>query len=151
MKKKIIYIIIVVSILLLAGCKGNDQETNFIPTQPPAFTEDELDIPDDIIIEDIIEPDEEPDDTQDEPVIVGDTTTKYVKLRSYGAVLNIRSTPSTEGDNVVGFLVHTESVEVISIEDGWASFLYNGEISYVSEEYLVDFVPPYISPPSPGQ
>lgn len=151
MKNMTMYIVLVIAVILLTGCKKDNSETNFIPKQPLEFTDDESDILDDIIIDDITEPSSAPEDKQDEPVVTGETTTKYVKLSSYGAILNIRSAPSTEEDNVVGFLVHTEAVEVISIEDGWASILYNDEICYVSEDFLVDFVPPYISPPSPSQ
>ncbi|TAH64613.1 MAG: SH3 domain-containing protein, partial [Anaerolineaceae bacterium] len=128
-------------------CKGSDQETNFIPTMPPEFTGDELDFPNDTI-EDIDDQVDTPDDKEDDPVYVGETTTKYVKLSTYGAILNVRSAPTTEEDNVVGFLVHTEPIEVISIEDDWAKFLYHDEVRYVSADFLVDFVPPYVSPPT---
>lgn len=147
MKNKLVYIIIVVSVLLFTACKGNDKETNFIPTQPPEFINDDTDISDDTI-EDIDDSIDIPGDMEDDTEFVGETTTKYVKLSSYGAILNVRSAPTTDTDNVVGFLVHTEPVEVISIENDWAKFLYNSEVSYVSAEYLVDFVPPYISPPT---
>lgn len=157
MKNKLFYVLIVITVLLLAGCKNNDQETYFVPTPAP----------------DILDEDENPNDNIDgtddkaqnsenygenagetsgeEPVVTGETTTKYVKLNTFGAILNVRSSPTTEEDNVVGFLVHTEPVEVISIEDGWASFMYKGQVCYVSAEYLVDFVPLYISPPTPEQ
>ena len=75
---------------------------------------------------------------------VSETTTKYVKLSTYGAILNVRSSPTTEEDNIVGFLVHTEPVEVISIENNWAKFLYHGEIRYVSADYLVDTIPMFL-------
>lgn len=150
MKNKLMHIIIVVLVLIFVGCKGNNQETNFIPVLPPAASEDDLDW--NIDIEDVNEPTEIPDniedDPEDDPLYVGETTTKYVKLSRYGAILNVRSAPNTEEDNVVGFLVHTEPVEVISIENDWAKFLYHDEIRYVSAEYLVDSVPPYISPPT---
>lgn len=148
MKNTLMFIIIAVSVLVLAGCKGTNQETNFIPMQPPASMDDDLDMPDDII-EDTEEPTDTLDDMEDEPVYLGDAITKYVKLSRYGAILNVRSAPTTDEDNVVGFLVHTEAVEVVSIEGEWAKLLYNDEIRYVSAEYLVDFIPPYISPPTP--
>lgn len=138
---------IVLAAMAFAGCKNNGKETNFIPT--PMVTPD-------------TEEDEEPEDTktdeeedtgeasneEEEPIISGETTTKYVKLGGFDAILNVRSSPSTDGDNIVGFLVHTEKVEVMKIENGWASFLYQGEIRYVSADYLVDTVPAYISPPT---
>ena len=71
-----------------------------------------------------------------------------MKLDDYDAILNIRSAPSREGE-IVGFLVHTEQVEVISVEDGWASFVYQDEIRYVSADFLVDKKPAYIEPPTP--
>lgn len=147
MKIKMFYIFIGMAALLLTGCKNNDQETYFIPTPAPDFLEEDVDnIPDDIT-DDLDDEAMDPDD----PVFTGETTTKYVKLNTYGAILNVRSSPTTDEDNVVGFLVHTEPVEVISIEDNWASFMYKGEICYVSAEFLVDFVPPYISPPTLNQ
>lgn len=145
MKKRLMYIIMGTVVLLFVGCKGDDQETNFIPTMPPERIEETLDLPENTD-EDEIAP-EDSDDTEEDVSVIGETTTKYVKLASYGAILNVRSAPNTDKDNVVGFLVHTEPVEVISIENGWASFMYKGEVSYVSEDYLVDTVPPYISPP----
>lgn len=148
MKKNLIYIIIGMAVMIFAGCKNNDQETNFIPTISPDPLEEEVFNPEDM--DENSEEDNEDSENED-PFIIGETTTKYVKLSRYGAILNVRSAPTTEEDNVVGFLVHTEPVEVISIEDGWASFLYKGQVSYVSEDYLVDFVPPYISPPTPSQ
>lgn len=150
MKSKFLYIVIIAAVLLLAGCKNNDQETYFIPTPAPDLIEEDKDKPEDII-DDTGENAGESEEAGDEPVVTGETTTKYVKLNTFGAILNVRSSPTTEEDNVVGFLVHTEPVEVISIENGWASFMYKGQICYVSAEYLVDFVPPYISPPSPSQ
>jgi hypothetical protein len=147
MYRKSLFIIIGLVVLLFVGCKGNDKETNFIPTLPPAYKEVEIDIPDDTVDE-IDDTTDIPDDLEDEPVYTGETTTKYVKLSSYGAILNVRSSPSTEENNIVGFLVHTEPVEVISVEGEWAKIIYLDEIRYVSNNYLVDFVPPYISPPT---
>lgn len=147
MKKRILFIIVTGVILLFVACKGNNQEANFIPEQPPVLTEDDdIIIPNDPV-EDFDEPTDTPDDVDEEPAYVGETTTKYVKLRSYGAILNVRSEPNTEGSNVVGFLVHTEPIEVISIDGDWAKIMFQDEISYVSSEYLVDNVPPYVSPP----
>lgn len=147
MKKKLICLLILGTVLILAACKKkNDQETNFIPSIPPVFTGDELEFPNETI-DDLEEPTDTPDDIEDEPEHVGETITKYVKLRTYGAILNVRSSPTTEEDNVVGFLVHTEPIEVISIENNWAKFLYQDEVRYVSADYLVDTVPPYVSPP----
>jgi len=144
--KKLVFLIIGV-VLIITACKKNDRETNFIPTTPPDFTGEELDFPSDELDVDV-EPAETPDNSEDDVVDVSETTTKYVKLSTYGAILNVRSSPSTEEDNIVGFLVHTEPVEVISIENNWAKFLYNGEIRYVSADYLVDTIPPYVSPPN---
>lgn len=144
MKKSLMYIIMTGAVLLFAACKGNDEETNFIPVLPPAFTDDDVVVPDDPL-DDFEEPSVIPD--EDEPVYAGETDTKYVKLSSYGAILNVRSAPTSDEDNVVGFLVHTEAIDVISIDGEWAEFLYHNEVRYVSADYLVDVVPPYISPP----
>lgn len=151
MKKRLMNILVIGVIFLFVACKGNDQETNFIPSQAPEFSGDNDELTDDDLPDDSKDDQEKttdtPDDVEDEPVYVGETTIKYVKLRSYGAILNVRSQPSTEGSNIVGFLVHTEPVEVISIEGDWAKILYLGEVRYVSADYLVDTVPPYVSPP----
>lgn len=151
MKSKLLYIFIGLAVLLLAGCKKDDQEAYFIPTPAPDIS-DEQDTTDDSIdnTNEQTEDSEDTESSEDEPVVIGETTTKYVKLNSFGAILNVRSSPTTSENNVVGFLVHTEPVEVISIENGWASFMYKGNICYVSADYLVDFVPPYISPPTPS-
>jgi uncharacterized protein YgiM (DUF1202 family) len=70
-----------------------------------------------------------------------------VKLDKYDAILNVRGTPSKDGE-VVGFLVHTEKIEVIDIVDGWASFAQGGEVRYVSADFLVNERPEYIEPPT---
>jgi len=151
MKSKLLYIFLAALVVLFAGCKSEDKEAYFIPTPAPEIPDltEENDVPDDIT-DDTDGQNEESEDAE-KPVVIGQTTTKYVKLNTFGAILNVRSSPTTAEDNVVGFLVHTEPVEVISIEDGWASFMYKGQICYVSAEFLVDFVPPYISPPTPSQ
>lgn len=146
MKKNMIYLTIVIAVLILSGCKSSDEQTFFIPT--PALTQEpskeQTTEPTGETEEQAGEDDQE---TSDKPVHVGKTTTKYVKLDNYDAILNIRSAPSREGE-IVGFLVHTEQVEVISIEDGWASFVYQDEIRYVSADFLVDKKPAYIAPPT---
>ena len=147
MKKKILFIMVTGVMLLFVACKGNDKETNFIPTQPPVFTEDnDIVIPDEPVF-DFEDPIDTPSEVEEEPVYVGETTIKYVKLNSYGTILNVRSEPNT-GENVVGFLVHTEPIEVISIDGDWAKIMFKDEINYVSSEFLVDTVPPYVSPPT---
>lgn len=140
MKKYIGSLLLVIAVLMLNGCGAKDQETFFIPTPmvTPEPSEELTDDPDD----------KEASADDEEPVFVGNTTKMYVKLGDYDAILNVRSLPSREG-KIVGFLVHTEEINVISIEDGWASFVYNGEISYVSADFLVDEKPDYIKPPTP--
>lgn len=146
MKKNMIYLTIVIAVFILSGCKAADEQTFFIPT--PAVTQEpskgQTTEPSEEADEQTGETDEE---ASDMPVHVGKTTTKYVKLDNYDAILNIRSAPSRDGE-IVGFLVHTEQVEVITIEDGWASFIYQDEIRYVSADFLVDKKPAYIAPPT---
>ena len=147
MKKNMIYLcIVIVAVFILSGCKAEDEQSFYIPS--PVVTQEpskEQTKPSEKAEEPTGEADEEP---SDKPVHVGKTTTQYVKLDDYDAILNIRSAPSREGE-IVGFLVHTEQVEVISIEDGWASFVYQDEIRYVSADFLVDKKPAYIAPPTP--
>jgi hypothetical protein len=144
--KKITYLIIVFCVFLLAGCSNKDQMVSFIPTPVPAsaddsgsdLSEDTIDTEENAEVqtgEDAAE--NNGDETGEEPIVVGNTITKYVKLNEYGAVLNVRDKPSKDG-KVVGQLVHTERVDVVKIEDGWACFVMNNQYVYVSSEYLVD-------------
>lgn len=146
--KKNLLIIIMLTVMMLSGCSKQQQMTNFIPTQAPEA-------------EDSNSSEETGDTTQSseassedseatptpKAIHVGETTTKYVKMDEFDAVLNVRATPSKDGD-IVGFLVHTEKIEVIEIVDGWASFEYNDAICYVSADFLTDTRPDYIAPPT---
>ncbi|MDD3174540.1 MAG: SH3 domain-containing protein [Herbinix sp.] len=139
--KKNIYLLILLTVFILAGCKKQDQMTNFIPTPIPGEVGSEE-----------ITPTGAASKTEATPkpktVYVGQTTTKYVKLDEYDDTLNIRPNPSTDQE-AVGFLVHTEKIEVIEIKDGWASFVYNNAVCYVNADYLVDEKPDYLDPPTP--
>ena len=138
--KKSIYVFLLLAVLVLTGCSKKDQMTNFIPTQVPGEESE-------AVSEDTTKEDPEITPTPKE-IHVGKTTPKYVKLDKYGAYLNIRSTPSTDGEQV-GFLVHGEKVEVSEIVDGWASFVYDNAICYVNADFLVDEQPGYLDPPTP--
>lgn len=146
MNKNRFYFIIIFAVFVLSGCKSADEQTFFVPT--PEITEGPSGDQNSESSEDSAGEAEanDPEDN-DEPVYVGKTTTKYVKLDNYDAILNIRSAPSRDGE-IVGFLVHTEQVEVISIENGWASFVYQDQIRYVSADFLVDKKPAYLAPPT---
>ncbi len=133
--KKIV--ILLIFILMLTGCSKEEQMTSFIPTAAPSLDAEDGN--------DTIGPTATP---APKTIYVGQTTTKYVKLSEYDDVLNVRSAPSTDSD-IVGFLVHTEKVDVIDIVDGWASFVYNDAICYVNADYLVDEKPAYLDPPTP--
>jgi uncharacterized protein YgiM (DUF1202 family) len=151
MKRIAAFLILVMAMSILAGCKNKDKETNFVPTPiPEDYTQEYTDIPgEDEILE--YNPDDSEASTGEgdkEPVYVGKTIEKYVKLNSYGSTLRIRNKPSVDSD-IVGHLVHTEKINVIEIKDGWASFVYHDEICYVSADYLVDRKPAYLSPPTP--
>ncbi len=183
MKKNFLYIVLL-SILVLAGCSKQNQMPDYIPTTvngaeagdsdgtktpgagdasgdtaeaDDAGVSDGSDASDNTDASDAAGTSgdtgetgasEDGDGTADgTPVHVGQTTTKYVKLGEYDAVLNVRETPSKDG-KIVGFLVHTEKIDVIEITDGWASFVYNGAVSYTSADFLVDERPAYIEPPT---
>lgn len=137
--KKNIFLLMILSVFVLTGCGKKDQMTNFIPTVAPS-EEDSAQIT--VAIE-------ENDSTPTpEPVYTGETTTKYVKMTEYGEYLNVRSAPSADSEKV-GFLVHTDKIEVMEIVDGWASFMYKDAVCYVNSDYLVDEMPDYIDPPTP--
>lgn len=150
--KKYIYLLIIFTVFILAGCKKKVQMTEFIPTAAPQDESTEGEATEDEATEDETQTDTEPG-TEATPtpktIHVGQTITKYVKLNEFDDILNVRSTPSTEKETI-GFLVHTEKIEVIDIVDGWASFVYNGEISYVNASFLVDEKPAYLTPPPPS-
>ncbi|NLC19746.1 MAG: SH3 domain-containing protein [Clostridiales bacterium] len=162
--RKYLFLLLVLSVAVLSGCKKEEQMPDFIPTNlledntdnngEDANTPEDNSQADDKVSEDgdttLPEDgsDNDSDDSKDaQPVVVGKTTTMYVKLNQFGGYLNVRPTPSTEGAPV-GFLVHAEAVEVIEIKDGWASILYKGNICYVNDDYLVDKQPPYLEPPT---
>jgi hypothetical protein len=140
--KKIRNLFFIMMVLILTGCSKKDQMTNFIPTQAPGEGSTQEATP--IVTEDGSEATPTPKE-----IHVGQTVTKYVKLSEYDDILNVRSTPSTELAPV-GFLVHTEEVQVVEIVDGWASILYNDTICYVNADYLVDEKPAYLTPPPPS-
>lgn len=137
--KKIIYLILFVAALLLTGCTKKEQMVDFIPTAAPTQGGNA--------------PNTSSSDADTKPTpqvaYVGDTITKYVKLIQYNDVLNIRSAPSTDAE-IVGFLVHTEKVEVIKITQGWASFVYNNAVCYVNADFLVDKKPQLLPTPTPA-
>jgi hypothetical protein len=134
--KKVV-IVLLIMILVLSGCSKKEVMTDFIPTAAPS-----------VGAEEDITPTGQATTPTPKEVFVGQTTTKYVKLTEYKDVLNVRSAPSTDAE-AVGFLVHTEKVEVIEISDGWASFLYKGAICYVNADFLVDDKPDLLEPPTP--
>lgn len=146
--KKSLIVIIIFTALLMTGCGKQAQMTDFIPTPAPN-TEDGEEATTEVVTEgDTVTDGEVTEATPTpKPLHVGQTTKMYVKLDEYDAVLNVRKTPSKDGE-VVGFLVHTEKVDVIEIVDGWASFAQDGEIHYVSADFLVNERPDYLDPPT---
>ena len=60
-------------------------------------------------------------------------TTTYICISN--DVLNIRSTPNTNG-KVVATIIPQQTVEVYFIKDGWAKVNLNGQIGYASAKYL---------------
>lgn len=131
--KKIIGLLILIAAALLAGCGKKDQMVDFIPTAIPTQSSEDATASGMNVT------------PTPQVAYVGKTITKYVKLTEYNDVLNIRSAPSTDSE-AVGFLVHTEAVNVIEIKDGWASIAYNNTICYVNADYLVDKKPELITP-----
>lgn len=135
-----LYLTVAVAMLVLMGCNSENETVNFIPT--PKVTP---------IVEDNEEPlvDEDnaasPTDGEDEEIT---PVTKYVKLGSYGAILNIRKSPDLNGQ-VVGLLNHADKIEVLKVENGWASFKKGDQTYYVSDSFLVDEKPEALVPPTP--
>ncbi len=142
MMKKSIYLFTITAAVLLSGCSNKDQMTNFIPTQAP---QDELssEMEEDTETPAAAESAQEPETTY-----TGATTKMYVKLNEYGGYVNVRAAASKDGE-VIGFLVHAEEIEVIEIKNGWASFLANDKINYVSSDFVVAERPDYLTPPPP--
>ncbi len=140
--KKSIYLFTITAAVLLSGCSNKNQMTNFIPTQAPQ-DDISLDTEEETGAASDTEAAQEPETTY-----TGATTKMYVKLNEYGGYVNVRATASKDGE-VIGFLVHAEEIEVIEIKDGWASFLANDKINYVSSDFVVAERPDYLTPPPP--
>ena len=50
---------------------------------------------------------------------------------------NVRSTPTTEEDNIIGSLyVGETAVKLGETDDGWTQIDYNGETAYVSSDFV---------------
>lgn len=138
MKKLFLILTIFIGAFMFYACSKQEPVANFIPTPTPLAQNEDHE-------EKLNGDDSQTEGTLDGgPAYQGPTTTKYVELTTNDGILNIRNSPST--GEVVGFLVHMEKVEVIDIVDGWASFVYQDEICYVSEGFLVDEKPDYINP-----
>lgn len=136
MKKNIIILISMILGILLVGCKKEDQMASYIPTQKITPSPEELSEGEEIDAE---------DDNTDEAEVV--KVEKYVKLKEFSAILNVRATPSTNGEKK-GILTHGDKIEVVSMEDGWAGFYKNGELCYVRADFLVDEQPAKLEPPT---
>jgi uncharacterized protein YgiM (DUF1202 family) len=56
--------------------------------------------------------------------------------------LNVRSTPSTEEENVIGKLNINDEILIIGeYEDNWAIIDFNGTTAYISSEFIQDTLP----------
>ena len=56
--------------------------------------------------------------------------------------LNVRSTPSTEEENVIGKLNINDEILIIGeYEDDWAIIDFNGTTAYISSEFIQDTLP----------
>ncbi len=141
--KKNLLLLIILTVSLFAGCSKKDQMVSFIPTPTPSV--DVTVTPEPTLGDKKIAVTPTP-----KPIHIGKTKTMYVKLNEYNDTLNVRSAPSTDAEKV-GFLVHTEKIEVMDIVDGWASFVYNNVICYVNADFLVDKQPDYLEPPTPSE
>ncbi|NLK28026.1 MAG: SH3 domain-containing protein [Clostridiales bacterium] len=141
--KKYILLYIGLFTLILGGCGKQNKMPDFIPTPTVSPTP---------IIEDTEKETEEDKSEEEVPIEELDlseveTTRMYVKMSKYGSTLNIRSKPSTDGD-ILGYLVHSEKVEVIRIKDGWAAIKDDNMVKYVNSDYLVEEKPEYLNPPT---
>lgn len=152
--RKIVMLCTVFLVITLAGCSKKQQMVDFIPTATPspqsgAASDKKADANQEKTDTKKSEVDtqSEAEDTKDTPAEDVQTVTKYVKLNKYGDVLNIRATPSATGEKL-GFLVHTEKIDVMEIMDGWASFNKDGKTCYVKADYLVDVMPEYLDAPA---
>ncbi|NLP35317.1 MAG: SH3 domain-containing protein [Clostridiales bacterium] len=129
-------------VLVLGGCSNRNKMPEFIPTPTVSPTP----------IVDIEEEPEEVTEHEDIPIEELDlskveTTPKYIRMSKFGSTLNVRSKPSTDSD-IIGYLVHREKIDVIAIKDGWAAFIDDDIVKYVSADYLVDERPEYLEAPT---
>lgn len=144
--KRLIILLSIIMAFTFAGCSKKDKMVSFIPTATPApETGLASDNKSDASVD---EKDTDNTAAQDAPANVGKTTVKYVNMAQYGASLNVRATPSVDGQKV-GSLNHADKIEVVDIKDGWASFVMDGKLVYVKSDYLVDAKPDELQPPTP--
>jgi len=127
---------------MLCGCQNNDIT---LDPKTPDNKQSEASVKN----EDIPAPSEDSTLPQTSPsngVPSVSSTTMYVKLNRYGSLLNVRESPSIS-DNIIGKLTHGDSVQVISIHNGWAKIEFNQDVGYIKADYLVDKEPSQLLPP----
>ena len=71
---------------------------------------------------------EESYDNEEYPMFIGIVNTENDPL-------NVRSAPSTSS-SIIGKIDKGSSVEIYSEADGWCEIRYNGQVGYVSKEYI---------------
>ncbi len=136
------FIWLFIIIIMLCGCQNNDI------TQDPMIP-DNKQSEDSVKNEDIPAPSGHstlPQTSPSNEIPPVSSTTMYVKLNHYGSQLNIRESPSIS-DNIIGKLTHGDSIQVISIQDGWAIVEFNQDVGYIKADYLVDEEPSQLLPP----
>ena len=116
----------------LMGC-GNPDQVTFHAINPSPATQENME--DNItqsdstdIITDVI------DDTEEMAAIAFEEMSEIVYTTTN---VNIRSTYTTEVDNIVSVLHKGTSIERIGIHEDWSKVLYQDEIRYIKTEYLV--------------
>lgn len=69
------------------------------------------------------------------PPFYSDTVLFVGQVKANGSVLNVRKEPSTQAE-IIGKLADGTFVDVYAEQDGWCQIIYNGQIGYVSKDFI---------------
>lgn len=82
-------------------------------------------------------PDNDKDDEKQQENTEDITVDNETEIRLYAQTnVNVRSKPSTDGEKLGQLVTNQEVVALGEAKDGWQKVRYNGDIAYVSAQYL---------------
>lgn len=159
MKKRIITMLLAttLAISLLSGCGTKEPTPNTETSQTENTTENLTEVTDETeVVEDVTETTEQPTTQEteqtEEPTETPAPTYTYTNLDKTMFAkqsVNVRSLPTTDGEKL-GALTFAQEIKVTGQcnETKWYRIDYNGNVGYVSNNYLVDEKPVAQTTPS---